>query len=206
MSKDSVSVRRATVEDLGSLRDLWARQGVSATDLDKHFTDFQVAVDESNGIRGGLGLRIANGEGCVYGEFTPETAADSVRQALRARVQTVARNHGLIRLWTCLDIAEDGELRFGTFPPELETRRPPGFDELGTGEWRVAVLREESAAALSLEQELRLFQEAQKESTERVMRHARKLRWIAYCILGLAMVIGVIALISTLGSQEATPR
>ena len=96
----SYSTRRATVDDLPQLAELWASAQLPS-ELDKQFTDFQLAEDEAGHLAGAIALQINGSNGRVHSEaFVDFGQSDAVRAVLWERLQTVAQNHGLFRLWT----------------------------------------------------------------------------------------------------------
>jgi hypothetical protein len=51
----------------------------------------------------------------------------------------------------------------------------------------VLQLKEETIATLTLEQEFELFSQGQKQSTEQILRQARRFKQLAYILLWLAV-------------------
>ncbi len=101
MSSKSYQIRRATVEDLGPLKALWSSMSFSAADLKNRLTEFQVATDASGKFIGAIGFQINQRHGLIHSEAYPDFAlADAVRPLLWGRIQALAMNHGLARLWT----------------------------------------------------------------------------------------------------------
>src|SRR5262245_20819344 len=101
MSSSQFLVRRATLDDLSQLVALWESMQFPALELSKHITEFQVAVDHAGTLLGALGFQIAERQGRVHHEaFADFTWADELRPMLWDRLQSVALNHGLLRVWT----------------------------------------------------------------------------------------------------------
>src|SRR5215471_6744342 len=101
MSSSQLQVRRATLDDLNQLIALWNGMQFPLEELSKRVTDFQVAVNPEGGLAGAVGLQIAERQGRVYNEAFADFAwADHIRPMLWERIQAVALNQGLLRLWT----------------------------------------------------------------------------------------------------------
>ncbi|MEW6161195.1 MAG: hypothetical protein AB1813_27510, partial [Verrucomicrobiota bacterium] len=124
-----------------------------------------------------------------YESSAPEP---ELRLRLWERLQALARNHGLLRLWV-LEDAEFWKTRaFVAAPEEVRAKLPEAFGR-PQSPWLMLQLREESAAAVSLEREFDLFRQSQKELTDRAFRQARTLKVFAWILLFLA-VVGVVLL------------
>ena len=101
MSTSSFRVRRATLEDLNQLSGRWKTMHLPADDLGKRVTEFQVAEDGEGKLAGAVGLQIAQRQGRVHSEaFGDFALADVLRPLLWERLQSLATNHGLLRVWT----------------------------------------------------------------------------------------------------------
>ncbi len=97
----SYRVRRATIDDLEKLNEVWRAAHLPAAELEQQFTDFQVAEAPDGRIVGAIAMRVHGFEGHVHSETFPDFAlSDAVRPLLWQRLETVAKNHGLFKLWT----------------------------------------------------------------------------------------------------------
>ncbi|MBU6399935.1 MAG: hypothetical protein KGS61_06435 [Verrucomicrobia bacterium] len=186
MNLATVQVRRANLDDLQRLRRLWEHYQFPADALEKRLTEFQVAVAADGQLLGALGLRIDGRQGQVHGEvFGRPEDGEALRALLWERLQVLARNHGLTRLWT----QEPAE--FWRHPPfadaaaEVRPRLPASFGDL-QGAWRTLQLREEVLPAIQVEREFDLFMRQQSESTERALRQGR---WLKRAATLLALVL-----------------
>ena len=99
------SARRATIEDLPALSDLWQGAGLPSGDLERFLTEFQVVAGPDGVVRAAIGLQVDDDQGLLHSEVVsvPDDAADDCRAALWARIQVVGRNLGAVRLWTLED-------------------------------------------------------------------------------------------------------
>ena len=137
-----------------------------------------------------------------------------IHRALWERILTVARNHGLVRLWTCESAPFWQEAGFAEASDEAMNKLPPAFvisdldprtwkpnsgaalkkaaREFGDrgDRWLTLQLKDENAAALSLEHEFELFQTAQKEETEKLLRLGRTMKFTVFAIIGIVVVVG----------------
>src|SRR5256886_11992356 len=191
MNASELTVRRATVDDLDGLKQLWERARLQVLDLEKPLTEFQLVGSDESDLLGAIGLHIEGKQGQLHSEaFTQPEQEDRFRAQLWERIQIVARNHGLVRLWTQGRSPFWQQAGFGGASPELLKKLPPGFGD-AQAHWLALQLREESLAAFSLEQEFELFQAAQKEESERLMRLGTSLKNIVMALVGIALAIGL---------------
>ena len=179
MSLPVHTVRRATINDLGALRTIWSEERFSVGDLEARFTEFQVVETSDGQILGALALQIHGNQGHVHSEAIAKPEhTDALRAILWERLKKVAINHGLVRVWAAAAHSHWEESEFRA-PTETEQgKRPEQFQPLPGG-WLVLQLKEESAQAISLEQELAIFREAQKAESEAFHQQAQKMRLIA---------------------------
>jgi N-acetylglutamate synthase-like GNAT family acetyltransferase len=188
-------VRRATLDDRKALVALWTAMQFPAADMERKLTEFQV-VETSNGeVLGTLAIEIAGRHGRLHSEaFGDFSLADILRTHLWQRMQSVAANHGLARIWTqektpfwchCgLHIATANELK----------RLPEPWAAL-PGEWRTQQLRDEDAIATSLDKEFAQFKEAARLQTQDTLRRARVMKYFATFI---AIVLAVLVIVASL--------
>jgi N-acetylglutamate synthase-like GNAT family acetyltransferase len=174
--------RRATLDDLQALIALWQVAGLPALELEKHFTDFQVVARTDGPLIGAIGLSVQGHHGKLHSEafFHPEQE-EEFRPQIWQRVQMVARNHGLTRLWTHEASAFWQRCGFEEADAETLKKLPASFVDLHPG-WRTLQLRDEAAISHSLDQEFELFRVTEKENTEKLIRKAKTLRMIATVI------------------------
>ncbi len=175
MSAATLRVRRATVEDLGTLRPMWTSMHLTATDLEPRITEFQIVETAEGSPMGGIGLRLAEKHGQIHSEaFTDFSIADKARELIWSRIQTLASNHGIFRLW--MRETNPFWTGLGFKPADAETlkRLPPVWNVEGA-KWFTFQLKDEAAIA-SLEKELAMFMEAEKQNSARVFERARVMK------------------------------
>ena len=193
MTTPDHQVRRATIEDLPQLRELWRRENLPWQDMEKLFKDFQVVQTASGQLIAAQGLQVAGTEGWLFCEaFAQPGLADTLRVKLWERLRIVAQNHGLVRVWTQFSAPFWQMNGFSAAPPEQLPKKPAGFTG-GDQPWWVTQLRDEGATSINLEKEFALFQEAQKEDIARLHRQARVAKAVAL-VVGLLLFAAVIVL------------
>ena len=199
MNEPQYNLRRATVDDLPGLKILWERARLQVLDLEKRLTDFQLLASDAGDLIGAIGLHIEGKQGQVHSEAFAQPEQDAkFRDQVWERIQVVARNHGLVRLWT-REAAPfwQQQAGFAEASAELVEKLPASFGD-APGRWLMLQLREEHLAALSLEREFELFQAGQKQETEKLMQLGRKLKIITMVSLGVVLLIGFVFLVKLL--------
>ena len=76
MSTPNLQVRRATVEDLSKLVELWKQEDLPWENLAKRFQEFQIVESVDGELRGAIGLQITGSEGRLHSEAFGRTDAD----------------------------------------------------------------------------------------------------------------------------------
>jgi N-acetylglutamate synthase-like GNAT family acetyltransferase len=191
MNPSPYQMRRATLEDLPGLRELWQQGERPVADLEKRLTEFQVATAIDGTLLGCIGLQIASQQGQIHSEIykSLEMKAE-LHSLLWDRVQALARNHGLHRLWVQEQTASWRSRGFQEADADALQKLPQSFGG-SPQSWFTLRLREEAATAVSLEREFELFKQSQKEMSERALRQARTLRLLAgiVAIAGLSLAL-----------------
>ncbi|MGH7991015.1 MAG: hypothetical protein ACREDS_12600, partial [Limisphaerales bacterium] len=129
MNPTQLSVRRATVDDLDALKALWISMRLHADELEKRLTEFQIIENADGRILGAIGIQLSKQHALLHSEgYSDFSLADAARNLFWVRIQTLASNHGVFRLWT--QERSPFWKSFGFQPPTAEVlpRLP--------GEWR----------------------------------------------------------------------
>jgi len=189
MSSTAFRVRRATVDDLPTLKALWESMRISTPDLEKRLTEFQVAEDADGKIVGAIGLQIIQRHGLIHHEaFADFAVADQVRPQWWTRIQSLAMNHGVVRLWT----REHAPFwtHDGLQPADEQTlkRLPDAWDRTASG-WLTLRLKDEDVMA-SLDKEFDMFVASEKRRSADALSQAQKFKTFV-SILGLLLALGL---------------
>jgi len=199
MNSSAYRVRRATVDDFEALKALWTSMKFSPADLEKRLTEFQIAEDANGKLVGAIGFQFLQRQGLIHNEaFGDFAVADQVRPLLWARIQSLAMNHGVARLWT----RENAPFwtHNGLQPADQDAleRLPAAWDRAASG-WLTLRLKDEEVI-MSLDKEFALFKEAEKQSTAETLSHARRVKQICTAIgvfIALALIVWAIYLLLT---------
>lgn len=189
MIPPTYQMRRATIEDLDRLRSLWAQTGLPNSALDKSLTEFQVAEAADGTLLACIALQLEAQQGKIHTPCyrSPEWRL-ALEQPLWERVQSVARNHGLWRIWTQDPSPFWRATGFQVAESKALEKLPPRFGRQEDG-WAVLQLRDETVPAISFEREFELFKQSQEDWTRRALRQARTLRVVAILIAVLLFAL-----------------
>jgi N-acetylglutamate synthase-like GNAT family acetyltransferase len=189
-------MRRATLEDLPELKRLWQAENLPAAELEKRFTEFQIALAPNGTVAGAVGLQLQKQEGLIHSEvFSDPMQGPVIRPLLWHRILTVAKNNGLIRLWTLPTTSFYRQQGMADIDDAIRARMPEGFGS-PNADWVTLKLKDENQATASIEKEFEVFVQAQRAETDRTMSQAKAFRILAYGLLILAlMILGALAVV-----------
>jgi N-acetylglutamate synthase-like GNAT family acetyltransferase len=192
---DSYQMRRATTDDVEQLSALWHSAHLPAAELEKQFTDFQVAEGPQGKLFGAIAMQIEGNQGRIHSEaFTDFGLTDELRPRLWQRLQAVAQNHGLFRLWT-EETAPYWKKDAGfTAPAEDVLQKLPAAFRTPAPNWLTLRLRDEGADMDELDKALAMFKEAERAKLETLMRRGRALRAFGTVVAVILFLIGIIML------------
>lgn len=203
MDLGGFKVRRATVDDLPQLISLWQLEQLPWQEMERQVTEYQVAQDQEGRILGIIGFQMAAGQGRIHSEaFLQSELADLLREKLWERIQCLAQNHALVRLWT----HETAPFWHGNGfhrPAAEQLQKLPSVFGDATAAWLMLPLRAESAP-VDLDKEFNLFKESERARTQEAFRQARALRTVAFILaslLFLGVVIGMTYLVLKSGQR-----
>jgi len=186
-------IRRATVDDLPALRSLWLAAQLPANELEGRLTEFQVV--ETNGVfAGALGLEILRQHARLHSEdYADFAVADAARKLFWQRIQNLAANHGVFRIWT--QETSPFWTRWGFHPAnaEIMERLPDEWKNL-EGRWLTLELKNEEAVHAALETHVAGFRDAEKKQTAQVTTQAQKLKLLV-TVAGFAIFFLCLAVI-----------
>ena len=202
MSSMKFQARRATLDDLPALKTLWASMNFSVSDLEKQLTEFQVVTDEAGQVIGGVGFQMLGKHARVHSEaFGDFGLADYARPALWQRIQTLATNHGLARLWTLENSPFWSRNGFVQAKEDDFTNMPTAWDRFANG-WLTLKLKDEEALA-SLDKEFALFVESEKQRSADVISKAKTLKTVFITFITLVALAFGAAMLWLLIKQKS---
>jgi hypothetical protein len=188
-------VRRATLDDISQLTAVWQSMNFPVEDLAKRITEFQVGEDAEGRLLGAIGLQMSEKQGLIHSEAFDDFAhAEALRPLIWERLNAVATNHGLLRLWT----REQAPFwsRCGLTAPGADTlEKLPKIWKGPTTGWLTLKLRDDVEALLSADQEFALFMQSEKQRTQRTLQQAKVLKMLATLIALAVLVIAAAGII-----------
>jgi len=200
MAVPNVRIRRATLDDRETLRSIWESMHFSADDLDKRLTEFQVVEKSDGKVVGAIGFQVGERSGRIHSEgFSDFSAADAGRAAFWQRIQTLSSNHGIFRLWTQENAPFWKQQGFQAATEETLKKLPAAWADPEAG-WLTLPLKDENEI-LSLEKELAVFMQAEKQRTARAFQQGRTLRTIA-TVIAFVLALAVFGLAIYIMSQR----
>jgi N-acetylglutamate synthase-like GNAT family acetyltransferase len=192
MNPTQLSVRRATVDDRDALKNLWASMRLPAEELERRLTEFQVVENSDGEVVGAIGIQFSKQHALLHSEgYSDFSLADAARQLFWVRIQTLAANHGVFRLWT--QERSPFWKSFGFHPPNAEVlaRLPAEWKNEFEGGWLTFQLKNEEVITAALENKFAGFMAAEKKETDRLSEKARTFRTVV-TILGFAIgIVGI---------------
>ena len=136
-------------------------------------------------------------QGWLHSEaFTDFALADALRPQLWERMQALATNNGLVRLWTQEQAPFWNHCGLAKADAEALEKLPAGWRSL-SGQWLTLKIKEDIEEVISADKEFAMFMEAERRRTERAFQQARILKFIAtliavavlFLVLGGAFII-----------------
>jgi N-acetylglutamate synthase-like GNAT family acetyltransferase len=192
---NSYRTRRATVDDLAQLAELWRAANLPVIETEKRFTDFQIAEDENGKLAAAIGLHIEDSHGRIHSEaFIDSALADTLRPILWARLQVVVQNHGLFRLWTQEAAPWWKETAGFSAAPEDLMQKLPGVYGPRQAAWLTLRLKDERAEPDLLEQQIAMFKESERVDLDRLLRRGKILKVFAVLISAVLLLLALMLL------------
>ena len=164
MPLPDLRIRRATVDDLPALRAVWLSMQLDAAALENRLTEFQIA-ERGGEVVGAVAFQIIRTAGLMHSEgYSDFSVADEARKLFWERLQNLAANHGVFRLWT----QENSPfwLRWGFQPAgEEDLARLPDEWEKTEGRWFTLELKNEALVTAALEKHYGEFSAQEKRQS-----------------------------------------
>lgn len=189
MTATNFRVRRAIIDDLPELTELWRTLNLPAAELQNRLTEFQVAESADGKFLGAIGMQIAEKQGRIHSEgFKDFSLADQLRPLLWERLQSVATNHGLFRIWTQEQAPFWSRAGLNQAKDDTLEKLPHAWKS-ATGPWLVRQLRDDAAIeAISADKEFEMFMAAEKQNTANLMNQAKTMRTIVTIFAALVIL------------------
>ena len=100
MNPGQPCIRRATVDDLPALKSLWLAAQFPAVELEQRLTEFHV-VEADGAFASALALQVLRQHARIHSEdYANFAVADAARELFWERLQKLAANLGVFRIWT----------------------------------------------------------------------------------------------------------
>jgi len=168
-------IRRATVDDLPALKALWLAARLPADELENHPTEFQI-VEADGQFAGALGVQIVRQHARLHSEdYTDFSVADAARELFWERIQKLAANHGVFRVWMVEASPFWARLGFQPATEGILARLPAEWNHLAGG-WLTLELKNEEAINTALKDQFTGFMEAEKKTTALLAARGRALK------------------------------
>lgn len=195
MSQSGYRVRRATIDDLQEMQRLWVGMHYSPIDLEKRLTDFQVAESDDGRLLGAVAMEIAGRQGKIHSEcFSDFGLAEPLRQHLWERLQSLATNHGLARIWTRETAPFWAQNGFHQANEDALKKLPEPWAGEQSG-WLTLKLRDEEALHFSLEKEFARFKEQELARTGGTLRGVKALKFFSTLVAVVLSIFVVVVCI-----------
>jgi hypothetical protein len=196
MSSANYLVRRAVIDDLPVLIPLWRGMNFVPEELEKRLTDFQVAVDGQGTVLGAVAFEVAGQQGRIHHEaFGDFGVADAVRPLFWDKIQMLALNNTVFRVWTQEDAPFWRQIGLQPAAREVQQKLPAKWS--AQGQWFTLQLKEEAAIkVLSGEGEFEaILREERAASQEALERRTRTIKTAATVIaILLAALVGALVI------------
>jgi len=192
MSQQILRIRRATVDDCPALKAIWASMRLPADELEKRLTEFQVVEIAEGEVVGALGFQVLRQHALLHSESYSDFAlADAARELFWERLQKLAANHGVFRVWT--QERSPFWKTFGFQPPKAGVlgRLPAEWKNDFEGGWLTVQLKNEEVIAAALEKEFAPFMTEEKLETRKLSEKARRINNI---IIVVGFTIGILSI------------
>jgi N-acetylglutamate synthase-like GNAT family acetyltransferase len=190
MNPPEIHIRRAIVDDLPALKSLWDSMRLPADDLEKRLTEFQVVENVERKVLGATGIQISKQHALLHSEgYSDFSVADSARKLLWERIQTLASNHGVFRLWTRENSPFWKSLGFQTPTAEILDRLPAEWKNESDDGWLTFQLKNEDVINAAFEKEFTTFIASEKKEIARITGQAQTIKTIVTVVaFGIAII------------------
>jgi N-acetylglutamate synthase-like GNAT family acetyltransferase len=174
MNRQTLHIRRATVDDRAALKTLWTSMRLPVDKLEKRLTEFQVAESSGGEVAGAIGIQFSRQHALLHSEgYSDFSIADATRQLFWERIQILAANHGVFRLWTLE--RSPFWISFGFQPPDPGTlaRLPKEWENEFDRGWLTFQHKNEDVINAAFEKHFVGFMDSEKKKTDAVSEKTR---------------------------------
>jgi N-acetylglutamate synthase-like GNAT family acetyltransferase len=175
-------IRRATVDDLAALKAVWLSMRLPADALESRLTEFQV-VEHGGEVAGAIGFQIVRTAALLHSEgYSDFSVADPARELFWERIQKLASNHGVFRLWT----QENSPFwrHWGFQPADAENlERLPAEWKNSEEPWLTLELKNEAVINAALQNQFAGHLATEKKSAEEISARAKKVTTVVTILL-----------------------
>jgi N-acetylglutamate synthase-like GNAT family acetyltransferase len=168
----SITIRRATVDDLPALKAIWLSMRLPAENLESRLKEFQV-VERDREVVGGIGFQVLHTAALLHSEgYSDFSVADAARELFWKRIQSLAANHGVFRLWT--HEHSPFWLHWGFQPADDDAlARLPAEWKDSQEKWLTLELKNEAVINAALKTQFAGFMQSEKKSAEQIAAKAK---------------------------------
>ena len=207
MQSEAFQIRRATLEDIQALCQLWKEAQLPAIELEKRFTEFQIIHNAKSELVGAIGLHMVNHQGLIHSEvYSHPEVEDLARPLVWERLERLAVNHGLNRFWTREESPFWVHYAGMKQAAEDDLKQMPVDFGLPQGRWLTLMLREAHYSAVKIDQELMLFKQAQEETLDRIQRQTLWWKRLAMVVVALFFICCAVGCLYLLKMRNMGPR
>ena len=188
MSELTFYFRRATLEDIEILRELWQTALLPIQELEKRLTEFQIVEGMDGRIFGALGAGVQGEEAWVHHEvFVHPEAEVAVRAKLWNRLKILFGNQSAHRVWTREKADFWKQIGFREPTEEEKAKFPADFGP-GDNALLVYPLKDLKAERM-IKNKIMELQAAREVQEVTLKKKTRIVRVIAFSLTGFFMVI-----------------
>jgi N-acetylglutamate synthase-like GNAT family acetyltransferase len=167
-----LQIRRATVDDREPLKAIWLSMRLPADELESRLTEFQI-VEREGEITGAIGFAILRTAGRLHSEgYSDFSVADKARELFWERIQALAANHGVFRLWTQEDSPFWRNWGFQPADAEALERLPEEWKSL-EGKWLTLELKNEAVITAMFEKQSATLRNVEKQQNDEVVARVK---------------------------------
>ena len=189
--------RRAHVDDLPGLQALWQRVGLPWDQLERFLTEFIVVPDPEGTILAAVGLQTEGDEGLVHSEAViPRDDEADLRSALWQRLQIVARNQGVSRLWTLEDDAFWQSVFAPAALPDIAASPIASADP--EAPWTTLQLIDRARAQKLIDERMALWEASRQSDSSGLHDTIAQIRRFAFVLAGSVIFMMVLMIVYVL--------